>query len=130
MPLVVRYIEPRSESHPSTKASLCRPGPEDVQPHPEDQECKEVDKLLTMTSCMPILESVSTNPLQALMVHRLASTIRQLSSLSQHAEGVMGAIADGLASCHSRSTQLEARMRRLKEEVLPSLDPDLEGEFD
>ncbi len=128
---MVRYIEPRHESHPSTKARLCRPRPEDAQPLQNlPEEYKEVDKLLTMTNCTPILESVSTNPLQALMVHRLASTIRQLSSLSQHAEGVMGAIADGLASCHSRSTQLEARMRRLKEEVLPSLDPELEGEFD
>lgn len=132
MPLVVRYIEPRRERHPSAKSPLPRPaaspsGTRSPQDLPE--EYKEVDKILTMASCVPILESVSTNPIQALMVHHIASSIRELSSLAQHAESVMGAIADGLANCHARSTRLEERARRLREEVLPSLDPELEGEI-
>lgn len=135
MPLVVRYIEPRRERHPSTKTPL--PGRpvelEAAQSQQREQdlpeEYKEVDKLLTVSSSVPILESVSMNPLQALMVHRLGSSIRELSSLAQQAEGIMGAIADSLADCHARSTRLEERARRLREEVLASLDPELEGEI-
>ena len=127
MPLVVRYVEPRFEKHSSGKQVLPRPSDE---PKLSDLpgEYQAVDRLLTVTSGLPILETVSGNQLQALTVHRISSLIRQLSSLAQHAESVMGEVAESLASCHSRTVQLEARMKRLTEEVLPSLDPELEGE--
>lgn len=131
MPLVVRYIEPRWEKHSSSKIPLPgRPLPESAQSQQDlPEEYKEFDKMLSVSSCVPILESVSMNPLQALMVHRLSSCIRELGSLAQHAEGIIGAIADDLADCHARSTRLEERARRLREEVLPSLDPEQEGEI-
>lgn len=77
---------------------------------------------------LPLIEAVSENRLQALGVQKLAEAIRQLGSLAKHAESIMGGIADLLVSYHERATVLEERTRRLREEVLPSLDPDREGE--
>ena len=41
----------------------------------------------------------------------------------------MGDIADLLGSYHARTCVLEERTRRLREEVLPSLDSEQEGEW-
>ncbi len=80
------------------------------------------------TTSMPLLEVVKENRLHAVNVHNLTNVIRQLSSLATHAESVMGDIVDELAVCHQRATVLEERTRRLKDEVLPYLDPEQEGE--
>ena len=66
--------------------------------------------------------------LQAVAVRSMAGLIRQLGSLARHAEGVMGELADSLANCHARTLHLERRTRALAVQVLPSLDPDREGE--
>ena len=78
---------------------------------------------------MPLLEEAGNlAPLQALGVQNLVSAIQQLSSLASHAEGIMGDIVDTLASYHRRGVALEARITILREEVIPKLDPEKEGE--
>ena len=77
---------------------------------------------------MPLLEASRTNHLQAVNVQSLTRVMRQLSSLAKHAESIMGDIADQLAGYHQRTTVLEARTRKLRDEVLPALDPEQEGE--
>lgn len=79
------------------------------------------------TTSMPLLEVVNSNHLHAVNVHAMTTVIRQLGSLAKHAESIMGDIADELSGCHQRATALEERTRRLREEVLPSLDPEQEG---
>jgi hypothetical protein len=77
----------------------------------------------------PLLTEEATragDALQAVAVRSMAGLIRQLSSLARHAEGVMGELADSLASCHARTLALEKRTRVLAIEVLPNLDPDRE----
>lgn len=77
---------------------------------------------------MPLLEAVGGRaPLQALGVQNLSSAIRQLSSVARHAEGIMGDIADTLASFHHRTVTLEARMEALRLHI-SSLDPERAGE--
>jgi len=79
-------------------------------------------------SGMPLLDAVQSNHLQALSVQSLTGVIKQLASLAKHAEDIMGNIADMLGSFHGRTVVLEERTRRLREEVLPRLDVDQEGE--
>ena len=66
--------------------------------------------------------------LQAVAVRAMAGLIRQLSSLAKHAEGVMGELAESLATCHARTLELEKRTRVLMVDVLPNLDADREGD--
>ena len=73
---------------------------------------------------MPLLEVATSNHLRALNVQNLTGVMRQLSSLAKHAESIMGDIADVLYSYNQRSVALEERTRRLKDEILPSLDPE------
>ena len=61
-------------------------------------------------------------------VLNMSGLIRQLASLAKHAESVMGDIADVLLSYRQRAESLEGRTRSLMERVLPSLDPELEGD--
>ena len=131
MPIVIRYVEPYQERHLSTVSEVSRPTKDkdgSSEPSPSPEEYKDTDALLSVTSSLQILESVSTNKMQALTVHNLATLIRQLGSIAQHAENLMGTIAEGLVTCYARTVQLESRTRQLAEEVLPSLDPELEGE--
>ena len=79
-------------------------------------------------SSMPLLDAVQSNHLQALIVQNLTGVIRQLASLAKHAEDIMGNIADVLGSFHGRTVVLEERTKRLREEILPRLDADREGE--
>lgn len=79
-------------------------------------------------SAMPLLDAVQSNHLQALSEQNLTGVIRQLGSLAKHAEDILGEIADTLGSIHRRAVVLEERARRLKEDTLPRLDPDQEGE--
>lgn len=135
MPIVIRYVEPYQDRHLSTVSKITRPiqtkskdGSSEPEPGPPSEEYKDTDALLSVTSSLQILESVSSNKMRALTVHNLACLIRQLGSIAEHAENIMGTIAEGLATCYVRTTQLEARTKRLSEEILPSLDPELEGE--
>lgn len=131
MPIVIRYVEPYQERHLSTVSEVTRPTKDQdgsSEPCPAPDEYKDTDALLSITSSLQILESVSTNKMQALTVHNLATLIRQLGSIAQHAENLMGTIAEGLVTCYARTAQLESRTRQLAEDVLPSLDPELEGE--
>ena len=80
----------------------------------------------------PLLTEEATragDALQAVAVRAMAGLIRQLGSLAKHAEGVMGELADSLATCQARTLKLEHRTRALMAEVLPNLDADREGEY-
>ena len=77
---------------------------------------------------MPLLEAVSADHLRALGVQSLTSVIRQLGSLAKHAESIMGDIVEVVCSYQARTMALEERTRKLKHEILPTLDPDREGE--
>lgn len=126
MPIVVRYVEPIRERYLSAVSSVSRPRAEPKITTPE--EYKDTDALLSVTSGLQILESVCDNKARALSVHNIATLIRQLGSVAEHAESVMGTLAEGLATCHSRTVLLGSRLTRLAKEVLPYLDPDMEGE--
>ena len=65
--------------------------------------------------------------LQAVAVRALAGVIRQLGSLAKHAEGLMGELAENIATCHARTLELEKRTRTLMVDVVPNLDADREG---
>ena len=119
MPLPIRYVESEVDTKKTASASVDQEN---------DTAAAEGDSLPKAAS-LPILDAVvvPSNRLQALGVHNISTVIRQLGSIAKHAENIMGDIADVLISYHQRTLQLEERTRRLREEVLPGLDPEREG---
>lgn len=76
--------------------------------------------------CKTPLPANTKNELQAVAVFSLAGVIRQVSSLAQHAESILGDLVDTLASYHRRTEVLGERVRKMRDEVLPSLNLDEE----
>ena len=76
--------------------------------------------------CKTPLPGGAKNELHAVAVFSLAGTIRQISSLAQHAESIIGDLADTLAGYQKRTEALGERVRKLRDEVLPSLSLDEE----
>ena len=80
--------------------------------------------------CKPSLPKGVKSELHAVAVFAITSAIRQVSSLAQHAEGILGGLIDTLDGYQKRMDHVGERARRIREEVLPGRDLDFEaGEY-